>query len=114
ASGARRSHRRAGFRNGAIPCRGSSSFPARRRPTATPTDRLSPPLGGTSSPPPPHSRPPRSHSARPLSPRIIIVTEQPQYRLGDMTSRDTEKIDKSRSVALVPVGAFEQHGPAMP
>lgn len=42
------------------------------------------------------------------------MTEQPQYRLGDMTSRDTEKIDKSRSVALVPVGAFEQHGPAMP
>lgn len=36
------------------------------------------------------------------------------FHLGDMTSAETAAVDHDRAVALIPVGAFEQHGPAMP
>ncbi|WP_238654304.1 creatininase family protein [Rothia uropygialis] len=42
------------------------------------------------------------------------MPSQHRVHLCDMTSRETAEIDKSRAVVLIPVGAFEQHGPAMP
>lgn len=34
--------------------------------------------------------------------------------LAEMTSPETAALDKTSSVVLIPVGAFEQHGPALP
>lgn len=42
------------------------------------------------------------------------MTSPVTYRLGELTSPETEAIDKSHTVVLIPVGAFEQHGPGLP
>lgn len=36
------------------------------------------------------------------------------FHLAELTSAQTAAIDKDRAAVLIPVGAFEQHGPAMP
>ena len=38
----------------------------------------------------------------------------PKRAWGDMTTAEFEALDKSRAIALLPVGAIEQHGPHLP
>ena len=42
------------------------------------------------------------------------MTAPDTYQLGELTSPETGAVDKSPAVVLIPVGAFEQHGPGLP